>query len=152
MNYLRYNQDNQTWTSLIALTTSILMIILGQANAWYANQPEDNIVKDVKRKIKIAFLLMIPNAATLGSGLMIALTIVSVNDPITSWNAKVLGVGLIVSLGSFCVYWACSCWPMPFCSIQTQSKKLHFFKIYQKIPNPYSSSKTFLQCSIYFKH
>ena len=123
----RYNQDNQTWTSLIALTTSILMIILGQANAWYANQPEDNIVKDVKRKIKIAFLLMIPNAATLGSGLMIALTIVSVKDRITSWNAIVLGVGLMVSQGSFCIYWACSCWPLPFFSIQTQSMKLHFF-------------------------
>ena len=104
------------------------MILLGQANAWYANQPEDNIVKDIKRKVKIAFLLMIPNAATLGSGLMIALTIVSVNDPITSWNAKVLGVGLIVSLGSLCVYWACSCWPLPFCSIQTRGMKLHFFK------------------------
>ena len=114
-------------SSLIALTTSILMIILGQANAWYANQPEDNIVKDVKRKIKIAFLLMIPNAATLGSGLMIALTIVSVKDRITSWNAIVLGVGLMVSLGSFCVYWACSCCPLTFCSIQTQSMKLHFF-------------------------
>ena len=128
------------------------MILLGQANAWYANQPEDNIVMDIKRKLKIAILLMIPNAATLGSGLMIALTIVSVNDPITSWNAIVLGVGLMVSLGSFCVYWVCSCCPLPLCSIQIRSMKLHFFMIYQKTPNLYSSSKIFLQCSIYFKH
>ena len=128
------------------------MILLGQANAWYANQPEDNIVKDIKRKMKIAALLLIPNAATLGSGLMIALTIVSVNDPITSWNAIVLGVGLMVSLGSFCVYWACSCCPRTFCSIQTRGMKLHFLKIYQKIPNLYISSKIFFKCSIYFKH
>ena len=70
------------------------MILIGQANAWYANQPEDNIVKDIKRKIKIAILLMIPNAATLGSALMIALTVISTDDPIKSWNAIVLGIGL----------------------------------------------------------
>ena len=137
---------------LTALTTSILMILLGQANAWYANQPEDNIVKDIKRKLKIAVLLLIPNAATLGSGLMIALTIVSHKDSIRSWNAWALGIGLIVSLCSFCVYWACICCPLPFCSIQTRGMKLHFFIIYPKIPNLYSSSKIFLQCSIYFKH
>ena len=118
---------------LTALTTSILMILLGQANAWYANQPEDNIVKDMKRKLKIAMLLMIPNAATLGSALMIALTVISTDDPIRSWNAMVLGIGLMISIGSFCAYWACSFRPLPFCSIQTRGMKLHFFKIYQKI-------------------
>ena len=128
----RWNQNNQTWTGLTALTTSILMILIGQANAWYANQPEDNIVKDIKRKIKIAILLMIPNAATLGSALMIALTVISTDDPIKSWNAIVLGIGLMVSLGSFCAYWACICRPLPFCSIQTRGMKLHFFKIYPK--------------------
>ena len=86
--------------SLTALTTSILVILLGQAN-----QPESNIVKDIKRKISIAILLLIPNAATLGSGLMIALTIVSHRDSITSWNAWILGIGLLVSFGCFCVYW-----------------------------------------------
>ena len=35
----------------IALFTSILMIILSQAKAWYANQPEENVVADIKRKI-----------------------------------------------------------------------------------------------------
>ena len=128
------------------------MILLGQANAWYANQPEDNIVKDIKRKVKIAILLMIPNAATLGSGLMIVLTIISTENPIKSKNALVLGIGLAVSLGSFCVYWACSCCPRTFCSIQTRGMKLHFLKIYQKIPNLYVSSNIFLKCSIYFKH
>ena len=137
---------------LTALTTSILMILLGQANAWYANQPEDNIVKDIKRKLKIAMLLMIPNAATLGSALMIALTVISTDDPIRSWNAMVLGIGLMISIGSFCAYWACSFRPLPFCSIQTRGMKLHFLKIYQKIPNLYISSKIFLKCSICFKH
>ena len=112
---------------LTALTTSILMILLGQANAWYANQPEDNIAKDIKRKMKIAILLLIPNAATLGSGLMIALTIVSHKDSIRSWNAWVLGIGLLVSLGCFCIYWACYCCPLPFFSIQTRGMKLLFF-------------------------
>ena len=41
---------------LAALATSVFMILLGQANAWYANQPESNIVKDIKRKISIAIL------------------------------------------------------------------------------------------------
>ena len=114
---------------LTALTTSILIILLGQANAWYANQPESNIVKDIKRKMSIAILLLVPNAATLGSGLMIALTIVSHRDSITSWNAWILGTGLLVSLGCFCVYWVfCFC-PLPFCSNKTLSMKLHFFKI-----------------------
>ena len=90
--------------SLTALTTSILVILLGQAN-----QPESNIVKDIKRKISIAILLIVPNAATLGSGLMIALTIVSHRDSITSWNAWILGIGLLVSFGCFCVYWVFSC-------------------------------------------
>ena len=40
------------------MTTSILVILFGQANAWYANQPETNIVKDIKRKISIAILLI----------------------------------------------------------------------------------------------
>ena len=93
----------------------------------YVNAP-----KDIKRKVKIAILLMIPNAATLGSGLIIVLTIVSADTPIKYRNAMVLGIGLMVCLGSFCVYWAFSCCPLSFCSIQTRGMKLHFFKIYQK--------------------
>ena len=123
------------------MTTSILMIVLGQANAWYTNQPENNIVKDIKRKISIAILLIVPNAATLGSALMIALTILSHQDSIDSWNAWILGIGFLVSFGCFCVYWVfCFC-QLPFCSNrvrsnQTLSMKLHFFLDYL-MPNPY---------------
>ena len=46
---------------ITALCTSCLMILVGQANAWYANEPETNIIKDIKRKIAIAALLLSPN-------------------------------------------------------------------------------------------
>jgi len=108
-----------------ALTTSILMILLGQVNAWYANQPESNIVKDIKRKISTAILLLVPNAATLGSGLMIAVTIISHQDSIVSRNALILGIGLLVSLGCFCVYWVFCCCPLTFCSNLSGKRMLH---------------------------
>ena len=42
------------------------MILVGQAKTWYANDPENNVIRDIKRKVVIALFLMIPNFAVLG--------------------------------------------------------------------------------------
>ena len=42
------------------------MILVGQAKTWYANDPENNVIRDIKRKVVIALFLMIPNVAVLG--------------------------------------------------------------------------------------
>merc|ERR1711974_584567 len=60
-------------TQIFSLTGSILMILIGQANAWYATKPEPDLLKDLKRKIAIAFLLFIPNTAILGGGVFLVL-------------------------------------------------------------------------------
>ena len=52
---------------ITSLATSILMILVGQAKTWYANDPEINVIRDIKRKIVIALLLIIPNFAVLGT-------------------------------------------------------------------------------------
>ena len=46
------------------------MILMGQANAWYANKPESSLIEDIKRKIAIAVLLLSPNIAVIGGGLI----------------------------------------------------------------------------------
>jgi hypothetical protein len=51
---------------ITALATSVLMILVGQAKTWYANDPENNVIRDIKRKVVIALFLMIPNFAVLG--------------------------------------------------------------------------------------
>ena len=110
-------------STIIALSTSVLLILLGQANAWYSNNPENNLVKDIKRKVAIAILLLIPNTAALGSGLLIALTIFTKQDSLPFWsgNTLFLGIGLLVSFGFFSIYWVCLFYSLPFCSSRTLS-------------------------------
>lgn len=47
------------------------MILMGQANAWYANNPETSLIEDIKRKIVIAVLLVIPNVTVIGAALIV---------------------------------------------------------------------------------
>jgi len=56
---------------ITALCTSCLMILVGQANAWYANNPETSLIEDIKRKIAIAVLLVIPNVTVIGGALIL---------------------------------------------------------------------------------
>ena len=116
----------------LALSTSVLLILLGQANAWYSNNPENNLVKDIKRKVAIAILLLIPNTAALGSGLLIALTIFTKQDSLPFWsgNTLFLGIGLLVSFGFFSIYWVCLFYSLPFCSSRTLSKFMHIMPIF----------------------
>ena len=93
---------------IIALVTSVIMIILAQAKAWYANQPEISVVADIKRKIVIAVLMLIPNLAVFGSGLIIAVTLFSHKEwgqSYRSLNTMLLGIGILIMICCFCVYW-----------------------------------------------
>ena len=48
-----------TLVQLVALPISLLMIMFGQANAWYSNNPEPDLTKDIKRKMLITPILMV---------------------------------------------------------------------------------------------
>ena len=55
-----------TLVQLVALPISLLMIMLGQANAWYSNNPEPDLTKDIKRKMLITPMLMVFNVLFIG--------------------------------------------------------------------------------------
>ena len=61
---------------ITAFCTSCIMILVGQANAWYANEPETSIIKDIKRKIAIAVLLLSPNITVIGGALLTGATFI----------------------------------------------------------------------------
>ena len=93
---------------IVGLFTSVMMIILAQVKAWYANQSEENVVEDIKRKIVISVLLLIPNFAAFGSGLIIAVTLFSHREwgqTYKSLNTWLLGIGILIMICCFCVYW-----------------------------------------------
>ena len=56
----------QTLVQLVALPISFLMIVFGQANAWYSNNPEPDLTKDIKRKMLITPILMVFNVLFIG--------------------------------------------------------------------------------------
>ena len=74
------NSDHRVPSSIqiTALCTSCLMILVGQTNAWYSNEPETNIIKDIKRKIAIAVLLMSPNITVIGGALITGVTFIPI--------------------------------------------------------------------------
>ena len=51
----------------------MLMILSSQSKAWYAAKPEDNLVQDVARKMALSLVLLMPNTAVLGVGVIIVL-------------------------------------------------------------------------------
>ena len=55
-----------TLVQLVALPISLLMIMFGQANAWYSNNPEPDLTKDIKRKMLITPILMAFNVLFIG--------------------------------------------------------------------------------------
>ena len=75
------------------------MILVGQANAWYANEPETSIIKDIKRKIAIAVLLLSPNVTVIG-GLLIIMA---------SGTFTAMIMILILVVGMMLIYWICYC-------------------------------------------
>ena len=55
-----------TLVQLVALPISVLMIMFGQANAWYSKKPEPDLTKDIKRKMLITPILMVFNVLFIG--------------------------------------------------------------------------------------
>ena len=40
---------------LVAIPPSVIMVLMGQAKSWYANEPEQSLMEDIKRhSIKIS--------------------------------------------------------------------------------------------------
>ena len=55
----------------LSLSASILMILYSQAKAWYAAKPEENLVQDIARKMALSLVLLMPNLAVLGTGVIV---------------------------------------------------------------------------------
>ena len=77
------------------------MILVGQANAWFANEPETSIVKDIKRKIAIAVLLVSPNVTVIGGLILMGM-------------ASYIGIFVIILIIILVailmlIYWICHC-------------------------------------------
>ena len=68
---------------LLSLSASMLMILYSQSNAWYAAKPEDNLVQDIARKMALSLVLLMPNLAVLGIGVI---TVIMVPIMVKSWN------------------------------------------------------------------
>ena len=47
------------------------MILHSQSNAWYAAKPEENLVQDIARKLALSLVLLMPNLAILGVGVIV---------------------------------------------------------------------------------
>ena len=56
---------------VLSLAASMLMILYSQSNAWYAAKPENNLVQDIARKLALSLVLLMPNLAVLGVGVII---------------------------------------------------------------------------------
>ena len=85
-----------TLVQLVALPISLLMIIFSQANAWYSNNPEPDLTKDIKRKMLITPILMAFNVLFIG----VPIVILAVDKPLFLFNATAL-VAVIVVLMVF---------------------------------------------------
>ena len=81
-----------TLVQLVALPISLLMIIFGQANAWYSNNPEPDLTKDIKRKMLITPILMAFNVLFIG----VPIVILAVDKPLFLYNATALVAVIIV--------------------------------------------------------
>ena len=81
-----------TLVQLVALPISLLMIIFGQANAWYSNNPEPDLTKDIKRKMLITPILMAFNVLFIG----VPIVILAVDKPLFLFNATALVAVIIV--------------------------------------------------------
>ena len=57
----------------------MLMILYSQSNAWYAAKPEERFVQDFARKMALSLVLLMPNLAVLGVGVIVVIMV-------DSWN------------------------------------------------------------------
>ena len=68
---------------MVSLSASMLMILYSQSNAWYAAKPEEKFVQDVARKMALSLVLLMPNLAVLGVGVI---TVIMVD----SWDSFII--------------------------------------------------------------
>ena len=72
---------------MVSLSASMLMILYSQSNAWYAAKPEEKFVQDVARKMALSLVLLMPNLAVLGTGVIVVV--------LGSWN--------ILTIAGYCL-------------------------------------------------
>ena len=99
---------------MVSLSASMLMILYSQSNAWYAAKPEENLVQDIIRKLFLSLLLLMPNLAIFGVGVIFVL--------MSSWHTLTIvaycfaGTFAIMIIGlclnkneNKCIYCLCAC-------------------------------------------
>ena len=88
------------------------MILYSQSNAWYAGKPEENLVQDITRKMALSLVLLMPNLAVLGVGVIVVL--------MGSWNIVAYffaGICSILIIGCCCAHVCACCLNLIFCLI-----------------------------------
>ena len=58
---------------LVAIPPSVIMVLMGQAKSWYANQPEQSLMEDIKRKVFVLPLLVAWDFVLIGAGIVICI-------------------------------------------------------------------------------
>ena len=58
---------------LVAIPPSVIMVLMGQAKSWYANEPEQSIREDIKRKLFVLPLLVGWDFVLIGAGIVICI-------------------------------------------------------------------------------
>ena len=86
-----------TLVQLVALPISLLMIMFGQANAWYSNNPEPDLTKDIKRKMLITPILMVFNVLFIG----VPVVVLAIDEWMFLYNLIAL-VAVIIVLMVIC--------------------------------------------------
>ena len=79
---------------MVSLSASMLMILYSQSNAWYAAKPEENFVQDVARKMALSLVLLMPNLAVLGIGVIVVIMV-------DSWNFLIIAGYCLAGKGFF---------------------------------------------------
>merc|ERR1711935_250587 len=59
---------------LVAIPPSVIMVLMGQAKSWYANEPEQSIREDIKRKVFVLPLLVAWDFVLIGAGIVICIS------------------------------------------------------------------------------
>merc|ERR1719350_2552692 len=97
-----YRADRKpSYVQLAALPISLLMIILGQTNAWYGDILEFDLVKDIKRKVKITPLLIMINLLFLG----VPVVVLAMDKYVAIYNmVAAFGVIVITLLIRLCFF------------------------------------------------
>ena len=89
-----------TLVQLAALPISLLMIVMGQANAWFSNNPEPDLTKDIKRKVMITPMLMVFNVLFIG----VPAVVLAIDKMVFFHNAIALVavIAVLMAINKYC--------------------------------------------------